>query len=443
MAYIEFSGLEANFLWASTTVVRPHNHFAELQYDSMKVDELARHEAPKFMAEEAAKVRYLIETHTLRALQEAAFSSFTRRSDSPLSINANMSIYMARFSTYLTIMNKYDKKAILRSLFTTARVKGAMYTQPGCYGACKIKIVNKFINSPKAKYSAGGVFGAHRILTALGYNAQNIFTHVWMIPPLFSKRPDVTPGLNMSVNVGISARSAFHWGMPRKRFHSSPETPDEKDKTHYKDKHFKKLDNFYTQLGVYSMYHFPEPLELEVVLKYSYEMASMESRCRKSFGYELSRCCSYLSRAAEWKLNTVTIPHLNADSEREKQARNTSVDDDDDERDKDYATETVYTSEELADRGANLNMQVMAGKHTFAVLNCAVLFPDHATGRENELLDMVSKLVSTPRPVTEELPHEDRTATEHDRIFADEVSACGAIQRYLERAKRSPSLCTL
>ena len=33
----------------------------------MIVDELERHEAPKFMVEEAALIRYLIETHCLRA----------------------------------------------------------------------------------------------------------------------------------------------------------------------------------------------------------------------------------------------------------------------------------------------------------------------------------------------------------------------------------------
>lgn len=433
VAFLEFSGLEANFLWASTTVQRPASHFAELKYDAMLVDELSRHESPKFMVEETAKVRYLIETHVLRALQEAAFSSFTRRTDSPLSINANMSIHMTRYSNYLTIEDGYDKQALVRRMFTTARIKGAMHLQPKAHGACKIKIMNKFINSPKAQYSAGGVYGCHRILTALGYNAQNVFTHVWMIPPLFDSRPNTTPGLSMSVNVGISARSAFHWGMPKKRFHNTPVKP-EQDRD--KKKKPQKMDNFYTQLGVYSLYHFPEPIELEVVLKYSYELASAETRCRKSFGYELSRCCSYLSTAAEWKLNTVTIPHL-SDHKRGQEGRRNSLfhDDDDDERDTDLASETVYTSEELEDRGADLNMQVMAGKHSFAVLNCAVLFPDHATGREEELLDMVSKIVSTPRVVTDEQPDYDRTGTDIDRVFADENSACGAIQRYMRERK--------
>lgn len=432
VAYLEFSSLEANFLWASTTVNKPANHFAELRYDAMVVDELTRHESPKFMVEEAAKVRYLVETHVLRALQEAAFSSFTRRTDSPLSINANMSIYMTQFSNYLTISNQYDKESLTRRLFTIARVKDAMRLQPKAYGACKIMIVNKFINSPKAQYSAGGVFGAHRVLTALGFNAQNVFTHVWLIPPLFASRPNSTPGLSMAVNVGISARSAFHWSMPKKRFHNEPEKPEEDRGKEMKNK---KMENFYSQLGVYSLYHFPEPFELEVVLKYSYEMVSAEARCRKSFGYELSRCCAYLSTAAEWKLNTVTIPHLTDPLKGERGRRNSSLNVDDDDRDADLASETVYTSEELEDRGADLNMQVMAGKHSLAVLNCAVLFPDHATGREEELLDMVSKIVSSPRPVTDEQPDYDRTSTDGERVFADESSACGAIQRYLRERK--------
>ena len=116
-----------------------------------------------------------------------------------------------------------DREAIIRRLYTPARIKEALPSVPDMHGACKIKVINKYINSPKAKYTSGGVFGSNRLLSVLGYNAQNIFTHVWMLPPLFATRPNTMPGLAMAVNVGISGHSAFHWGVPKKHFHDEPE----------------------------------------------------------------------------------------------------------------------------------------------------------------------------------------------------------------------------
>jgi hypothetical protein len=438
VAYIEFSGLEANFLRAATTVRRPRGgHFAELSYEAMVLDERNRHESPKFMVEEAAKVRYLIETHALRALHEAAYRSFTRRTDAPLSINANMSIYMSSFNDYLHKSHGLNKNNLIQRLYTTARVKDAMHLVPGAHGACKIKVINRYINAPKAQYTSGGVFGTNRMLTVLGYNAQNVFTHVWMIPPLFPAAPNTSTGIAMSINVGISGRSALHWGMPKRKFHEAPVedngSGDKAASAANKNKKGQKMDSFYTQLGAYTPYHFPEPFEIEVAIKYSYELSSSEMRCRKSFGFELSRCTAHLGMTAEWKLHTVTIPHAKGANTGSGGSSNRGADDEED--DKGAADETIYTARELEERGADLNMQGMAAKHCVASIGCSVLYPDHASGREEELLDMVSKLVSSPKEVTEDEPDYDRTSTDSDRVFADDKSAGTNIQRYLRERK--------
>ena len=434
VAFIDFSNLEGNFLWASTTVARPRSHFAEFDYKCMVVDELERHESPKFMVEEAAKIRYLVETHCLRALLDAAFLSFTTRKDSPLSINANMSLNLSKFNDFLSIANNLDREAIIRRNFMTARVKDCMHMVPDMHGACKIKVFNKYINAPKSKYTSGGIFGSNRLLSVLGFNAQNIFTHAWMIPPLFASRPNAMPGLTMSVNVGLSGHSALHWGFPKKHFHDEPERELRTDRKENNN----KTNNFHSRISAYTLYHFPEPLEIEVVLKYSYDIAAAETRARKSFGYELSRCANHLSTAPEWKLNSVTIPHLQAKKSKKKGRRGLnhedSDDEDDDEKNDKVTNLSVYTSTELDDRGADLNMQVMAGKHCFASIECAAMFPDHATGRESELLEMVSKIVSTPKKVTEDDPSYDRTVDDTERVFGEDT-ACAAIQRYMREQK--------
>ena len=433
ISFLDFSNLEQNFLWASTTVPRPKNHFAELDFNCMIVDELERHEAPKFMVEEAAIVRYLVETHCLRALSETAFSSFTARVDSPLSINAKMSLSLNRYNNYLGIANNMDREAIIRRLYTPARIKDAMHAVPGMHGACKIKVINKYINGPKSKYTSGGVFGSNRLLSVLGYNAQNIFTHVWMIPPLFATRPNSMPGLTMSINVGISGQSALHWGMPKKHFHDEPDPAPGVAKPKDKDKSKDKGDGFHSRLAAYTLYHLPEPLEIEVVIKYSYDIPAAEARARKSFGYELSRCSNHLSTAPEWKLNKVTIPHVQA-AKKDRRRGGSDHDDYDSDDDDKGTNSSEYTSGELNDRGADLNMQVMAAKHCYASIECVALFPDHATGRESELLEMVSKIVSTPRKVTDENPNYDRTVDEMERVFGEDTAA-SAIQRYLREQK--------
>ena len=130
-----------------------------------------------------------------------------------------MSLSLNRFSNYLSISNNTDRESIIRRLYTPARIKDAIHAVPGMHGACKIKVINKYINGPKSKYTSGGVFGCNRLLSVLGYNSQNIFTHVWMIPPLFATRPNTMPGIFMSVNAGISGQSVLHWGVPKKHFH--------------------------------------------------------------------------------------------------------------------------------------------------------------------------------------------------------------------------------
>ena len=120
-----------------------------------------------------------------------------------------------------------------------------------------------------------------------------------------------------------------------------------------------------------------------MALKYTYDVPAAEARARKSFGYELSRCATHLSTAPEWKLNKVTIPHLQAAKKKEMRKKHGNDNDNYDSDDEDkVSNSSVYTSGELNDRGADLNMQVMAAKHCFASIECVALYPDYATGRK-------------------------------------------------------------
>ena len=413
----------------------PKLHFAEIDPLAAQNDEEARNDLPTFLIAEAWKMRYLSETHCLRAIHEAVFKVMTDgkesmdgdRLRSPISIIAAS---LSRMSAFLTLGEKVDKDQIASQLFATARTEGGIQKAPGCFGACKITISHRLLDTKLAvndatmggsstketgevvaTQSTGGIYGPNRVLSAVGYEVNNLYFMSWLIPPLMPYIDKPQPGLKMTISCGMHMNSAMFWSMPLESFHGEDEAEEENDD---------ELVEVRGALSKYSLLNFPPVLELEVVVRVVYDFPGAEARLRRVFGYELSKCCRQLITADEWKLNQVFINYKESEGRGLGMEKNTNV---------------SFDGTELQDDSkVDAAMAAAAGRSGFAVIHCAVLFPEKHTVEKNGLVDVVAAMIAKRIEQNKGDSDSDPTAEEKERIAAtyDGVpTIASSVQKYM------------
>ena len=168
------------------------------------------------------------------------------------------------------------------------------------------------------------------------------------------------------------------------------------------------------------------PLEIEIVLKYSYEFPGAESRVRKAFGQEVSRVCKNLSQSADWRLEGVTV----GDPDFQWGRKSLAV----------QPNEIHYTQAQIVqDPAISGLMQQSVGKLGFAQAQCAVALPEEATVLSMRLLNQVFERVNL-REGRQGNEDYDATSEDKERVCGGSETAAVVIQEYLRKRNVQVSL---
>jgi hypothetical protein len=364
---------------------------AELVLTDMMHDEENRDETPKFLSSEAARIRFLTETHALRALHEGLYSAFTSKDvggDMLLPFYSSVSQSLFKFSAYLHLWNDVPSSKIAQYIFAPARTANGIRYSEDCCGSSVVYTSYRASPMSALKFMTGGVFGPNRILSGLGYSVQDIFIQSWVVPPIFFHMPAAPVGTKLQTFCGFSASSAIQWGIPNyltaindaeeDAYTAAMRVESQKaqglsagiDST---SEHAEAL-KFKPSHKIIGMEYPVSPLEIEVVLKYNCELSSAEQHARKSFGTELSKSVHFLSTGADWRVRNVEIFPNISDSRKHRLSYH----------DKKY----VFNRQQIIeDRDYDAVMQSVASKFGFACIDCSVCLPEFKDGLHHPLQD--------------------------------------------------------
>jgi len=441
-------------LWDAESILRCAP--AELVLHDMVADEQGRFETPKFLAPEAARIRYLTETHVLRALHEGVYTAMTSKdvgASHLLPFYASVSQSLFHFSAYLHLWNNLKSSEIAQYVFAAARTKGGISYVEECCGCSAVYTSFRPVPGKMLKYISGGVFAPNRLLTCLGYKVQDIFVQTYSLPALFNSLPAAPSGMSLQTYCGLTFGTALHWGMSN---HLT--AIDEGKEEAYTEAIRMETDHaagnrlLLSQLlankealkyvktsTVVALDYPPAPLELEVALRYNCEFLAAEPRARKSFGAEVSKCIHFLAGGTDWRVTSIAVAHA--------AGATTSGDDG-----LPHPKRLVFTRQQvIEDRDYDASMQMAAGKFGFVSVDCAVAIPEPkqppkegpaATGKPSPVITL-ALLTQAFEKVIQRFDSEDKQGydpcgNDRQRTCASDNSVNSILQEHILRKKNYP-----
>ena len=431
-------------MWDAESILRCAP--GEFVLRDMIADEENRYDSPKFLATEASRIRYLVETHVIRALHESLYTALTSKdvgdtSRGLLPIYSSVSQSLFKFSAYLHLWNEVPSSTIAQYLFAPARVKGGIQYSEDCCGCAAIYTPYSPGPSKILKNISGAVFGPNRVLTGLGYRVQDIFVRSWIIPPIFSRMPQSPSSVTLHTYSGLTVTSGLQLGIPNylTAMEDSKEqaflvaVQEAKDAAGGKlmGKAYKRNEEALSYVKTPRMVgiEYPvTPLEIEVVLKYDCDFAAAESRARKSFGMEISKCVHFMASCAEWRVSNIAVAQKAGDTTCESDGCPRST------------GKLVFTGQQIIEyRDYDTSMQAAASKFGFVSLECAVAMPEPkaagsiAKKKETEMkssLDDDNPDHAPPRAVDEDVD---------DEMLGDDIISLQMLTQALEKVVHTAS----
>ena len=221
-------------------------------------DEIKRYDMPKFMVKDGIRIRYLMETHLFRALQEGLLDSQLRLRY--LSEYSHLCTFLFRFSSNLQLWRVCDE-VLSHNIYAAHQLSLVNVTNSG--NASRVsRMMIPGVNTPKdvsnyrkhellqatssqyppLLFPSTGMYGTASVLYGLGgfilpngYShthsedsnsntvgvgsihgrtsmSAKIFTNLWSIPAFIPGIPFSPPGFRMSVHSGLSIETAIKWG---------------------------------------------------------------------------------------------------------------------------------------------------------------------------------------------------------------------------------------
>ena len=435
-------------LWDAESILRCAP--GEFVLADMVADEQGRFETPAFLAQESARIRYLTETHVLRALHEGVYTAITSKDvgSDLLPFYSSVSQSLFHFSAYLHLWNNLKSSEIAQYVFAAARTKGGIAYVEECCG-CSVVYTNfRPVPGKLLKYVSGGIFAPNRLLTGLGYKVQDIFVQAYSLPALFNNLPASPSGMTLQTFCGLTFGTALHWGMPN---HLS--AIDEGKEEAYTEAIRSEADHaagnrlllsqllankealkYVKNTTVVGLDYPPTPVEIEVVLRYNCEFLAAEPRARKSFGAEVSKSIHFLASGTDWRVTSVAVAHA---------AGQTTYDEDGLYNPK----RLVFTRKQIIeDRDYDTSMQIAAGKFGFVSVDCAVAIPEPkqppkdgpaAAGRATSVITM-ALLTQAFEKVIQRFDLEgkegyDPCANDRQRACASDNSVNSILQEHMKK----------
>jgi len=326
-----------------------------IDFDIAVTDEANRYDVPKFMAPEGAKMRYLAETHALRALQEGLFAA-ALSSEARFPPYACISDALSRGSAFLRLNGKTTDSSLSCFMFSPMRSAGLISSLSSKIDPCKVNISGR-------KNLSGCIVAPNRVLSGLGRRIHNIFRTAWIIPPFLPHPPINPPGMNISCFCGVALETALRWVKPTLPLtHKTgqiiapiaPSLPAPPSIQDFVDTSEDLLD-------------YAGTIELEVVIRITYEHIGLEDAVSKTFAAEVNRCCQHMNLLPEWHLTTVAV----TDSTSSASYADPSVD-------PRQANDIEYSGQQVcSDQFANMKMQAAVAKSGTAVLKCGLELAEH------------------------------------------------------------------
>jgi len=260
--------------------------FGGIKLSTCISDEITRYDVPKVVVSEAVRIRYLAEAHVMRALHEAVFACVTQ--PQRYSPHSTLCSHLYRFSTFLQLNDGIPDKMMDAALFDDVR-HGRLNNTLNIFRAAR---TNMNISNGKNSVVEGCLVGPYSLLCGIG-SSSNIFRLAWMIPPLFLGQPSSPSGMRVKVHSGISAETALHWGAPRLASFRKKNNND----TSYAD----TTASFYIPTHQQSTLDYLGRIQLEVVVKVSYEVVRIENQIKQTFSNIVSECTTHLSKYPSWR----------------------------------------------------------------------------------------------------------------------------------------------
>lgn len=241
-------------------------------------EEFLRYDLPRVVCAEGLKLRYLQDTLLARALREGIFAVSTRRSvEQPYPILLK---HLHKFSAYFELSEGISDSALVTHSFHSV-LNCLLEPLPAVDGAYKCSVACSGLSAK----STAGLYGSERLLSVLG-NVNNIYRLAWLIPPICATPVRLPPGMRGRLHCGISAETAVHWG--KADMHSLKQ---QQQAANYDvgavDPDNGHLDQF-------------DAIELEVVVKISYDHTGLRDRLHAEFAASVLQCCQHLASSSAW-----------------------------------------------------------------------------------------------------------------------------------------------
>lgn len=100
--------------------------------------------------------------------------------------------------------------------------------------------------------------------------------------------------MRVKIHSGLSAETALHWGNPRVA--SLRNKDADKSKLHNDTS-----ANFYVPASQRSLFDYLGRIQLEVVVKVSYEVARIEAQIKQAFASIVTESATHLSKYPSWR----------------------------------------------------------------------------------------------------------------------------------------------
>lgn len=289
---------------------------AAIDYVAAVADETARYGFPRFMSPEGAKMRYLVETHAIRGLQEGLFMSATHDSSTAPPFSA-LNLQLFKYSSYYQLHCHAPRALLMDLLFRAAKTRDCLRAPPLLNGAVKMavtgdKAVGLTLGSEPLSL-LGGLIGPNRLLSGLGPNAVNIFRLAWQLPQMFESPPSPQAGMVLTVCLGVAAETALQWagasslGGTRLPHAAASALPT--DSSTSAPAPSATAASALPPLGSADLpdpeLHpicQPGPIVLELAVRVKCDQSGLEARARKQFGSIVVDALAFMGSGSDWRV---------------------------------------------------------------------------------------------------------------------------------------------
>ena len=242
-----------------------------------------RYDAPLFMTTQAAKMRYLGETHVLRCLNEACYQTLNEpQTKSPYT---TLTTNLFRFASFLNLTDNLPDEAVDAFVFANAR-KGLITVPPKCkFGMYLVDLLDKF---------GATVIGPFGVLAGMG-DLKQVYRFVWFVPPLFSSTPEHKAGMNISICGGVALESVMKLAAPElQKLRGSVRKDTLAGKYSYNTNEDDAALDYVGHISI------------EVPVKILYDGPRREEQARTAFADTVTSAVQHLLGSPQWRFRCLT-----------------------------------------------------------------------------------------------------------------------------------------